>query len=571
MTEYNLIEIPVMKKILLFFQVMTVTLLFCSCSKDDNDVPGPKDPEMADYTVIFWGMAGTNDYSVCMDMCQLAYNYERKRINDNVRIMGLLKTSLELADTTFSQFDQTFLFESDTIRGKSITSKMISFADRTTQDLADDYTAAFKALNGKVYADVNYPLNDVDSLAAFIRKAAEKYPAHNYVLMLFGHGGGFSPVKDVPTRSCVFDDYNSNKSLPADAVVSAVRKSGVKIQTLFTQCCLMATLENMAAYSQCFDYGVLSAETTLGYYFPDYLVLLSQAGDDEQQMQAKTRELIDDYADNVISMFDDVYTSHGFYDLKKTPRLLSAVKDASAWYSENYTKYQDAIETALSEVVICINLEETDSVPVREGRSFMQQLLHGQIDPEEAQGLSAEELVNMMVSLVQMSPTYGFPFAHLLNVTLDQQTFAGYENAVEQLKSIYNNYMTALKDMAYIRATAKPKDAVKDYEYLYTSPTVNIFSLNQNYYYPLLNGKQQDISDLIEAMYAGDTEKGLPLMERLFGGTIFANIAPYETANGNYCSSVFDNQVKWSNFLKQLEVNPSFLFNPDRMQISLGY
>ena len=555
------------KLLKIFCCPLLAAALVSSCKNIDVECPDPQD-SVADYTVIFWGMCGGNDRGVAFDMLTLADNYVSGRIGDNVRISGLVKTTVDLAYPEEEDYDMTFSFDSGDLSGK--TMDLDNFDPETMSEV---YDYAFKVLDGRPYADVSYPLNSTDSLAAFIRRTAEEFPARNYVLMLLGHGGGFSPAEEAPlSKACLYDDYRDDDFLTADAVVSAVQKSGVKVQTIFTQCCLMATLENIAAYSRAFDYGILAAEVTFSEYFPEYLVKLSEAGDDEQKMQAASRALIDYYV-GTLSDYPAYYSSHGFYDLRKTGQLLDAVKDIASWYSGNCKALQEEIENAVSKCIFCDNLEGEDTETLREERKFMQAL----INEEDISGLvgdmTFEEFMMdwalKMSDLVENSISYGFPMAHLLKVTAPEIENSATAAQKADLQTFTDKYMQVLKDMAYIRATPVPLDAGEDYEYIYASPTVNIFGLNELCFIPIMGrNPEENFTKFMDALDNEDVDTAGEMMDEMFGGTLFANEVTLQEAEANYTSSVFDREVGWSAFLRQLEVNPSVLYNPDRRQIN---
>ena len=542
----------------LFLALATMTIV--SCKKDEREDP-KKEEDKADYTVIFWGMSGTNDYGVAADIITVAENYTLGRIGDNVNIAGLVKTSVNISDPTREDFDKTYHFHSGDIKGKTLDWDIVDENDEVSL-----YENAFNLLSGKVYADTSYPLDNVDSLAAFINRTAKEFPAHNYVLLLLGHGGGYSPAEEAPlTKACMYDNYANGAYLTADAVVKAVQKSGVKMQTIFTQCCLMSTLENIAAYSQVFEYGILSAEITYSYYFPEYLVKLSAAGNDEQKMQAASRELVDYYVNKADS--PDTYTTHGFYNLTKASQVLLAVKDIASWYNVNYKTLKEGIDNAVCNTIYCNNLEGAeDTEALRAEREFIQALMYNEDLSGLLDGVTFEEFMMNMAAifsdLLKHSISYGFPFAHLLSATESEIGDANF-------KSLSDKYMQALKDMAYIRATAVPDNAEDDYEYIYCSPTINIFGMNEQCFIPLFGRDQEkNCNDFIQAVNDNDVDKAGQLLDEMFGGSPFANYVTLEQAETNYTSSVFDKQVNWSAFLKQLDVNPSVIYNPDRQEIN---
>lgn len=570
-----------------FLPLLAMALSLVSCSDSDSGQgagSGTGDgssKEMADYTVIFWGMAGGLDDFTSRDMATLASNYQKKLIGKNVNFVGLVKTSMSHGMSNVDpSLDKTLYFDTDTINPTAVDNSVEP--SKTGEGYLDycqeKYNYALKTLNGREYAGTDYPLNNVDSLANFIKKAAEKFPARHYVLMAFGHGGGFSPVKDVPsTRACVFDSFNEGKGLAADDIVDAVKESGVKMQTLFTQCCLMATLENMAAYSQVFDYGILSAEVTDGGYFPEYLKKISEAGDNEEKLQTKSRELVDYYVDVATAYYDDPekadsYTSHGFYDLRKMSQLTPILQEAAEWYAANYadTQLQYGIETALNSSVSCVNIG-MESATFYTYRKYLQDIIKKEYSsPDELPMEELEQIYTSIYCYLEQSHYvfgYGFCMSDVLRQTSLSEDLPAEKRA--EIKAIYDRYLTQLKDMAYIRTTMKPKNADANYEYIYASPSVNLFAMNEEYFVPLLQGGREKLYEMLTALEQKDYDTAEQLSKQLFEGSYFANSITLENVEYNYTSSVFDKQVKWSKFLKLLKVNPSIVFNPDRMQITL--
>ncbi len=560
-----------MKKLLfVFVPLFAMALSLVSCSDKDAETvsgSGSGDKEMADYTVIFWGMAGGVDQMAAPDMATLASNYQKGLIGKNVNIAGLMKT------TTYHDpsRDKTWYFDSEKINKTT--------EDKSQEDedyIESKYNYAFETLNGWEYGDALYPLNNVDSLANFIKKTAQKFPARHYVLMVFGHGGGFSPVWDTPsTRACVIDDF-TDKSLAADDIVDAVKESGVKMQTLFTQCCVMAALENMAAFSQVFDYGILSAEVTVGGYFPEYLVKLTEAGDDVEKLKTKSRELVDYYVDVACSSYNDPnscgdYTSHGFYDLTQMPQMMSILKEAEDWYSSNYTKMQEGIDDALRASVSCVNLGEgTHILGFFETRKELQDIIAaGYENPDQFSTEELKEIYTAIYDLLDGNQAlgYGFCMSDVLKQTTQVKDLSDEQKAA--IQAIYDKYMAQLKKMAYIRTTVKPSNAA-DYEYIYASPTINLFAMNETYFVKLLQGGKENIDNLVAAFEQKDYDKAEEICKEMFEGTPYAKKATLAEATHNYTSSVFDKQVKWSDFLKQLDFNPSVIINPDRMQVTIN-
>lgn len=567
--------------------LLTFGFAIVSCSDKEADsgagyvdpVDSVKTDSVADYTIIFWGMAGKLDMQTSFDLANVAYNYQQGRVGKNVNIAGLMKISASVAypDLVDGSYDKTMYFDSKSIGTHAISKddvdleriKKLETDKEYVESIKKCYKEAFETLGGKEYADTLYPMNNVDSLANFIKATAKKFPARHYVLMTFGHGNGFSPVADTPltTKTCVYDDY-TDKRISADELVSAVQKSGIKVQTLFAQSCLVGTLENMAAYSQVFDYCLFSAESIYCLFYPEYLVKLSEAGDNEEKMVKASQDEVDYYVERIENLLGkgEAYTSNGFYNLRKASTLLAATKEAADWYTANYDSEadRDSINRAMMNTIVCEGLEDEDNAKntdtLRATRAELQKLIGYDVADFDVDKFA--ELMTSTFKLFLNDNGFGFPMADLMRNTLK----AGLpEEKTALLKTIYDKYMTALKDMAYIRTTSKPANAVADYEYIYASPTVNIFALNTDYF---ISPNIFALKYVISAFKDQDWDGLEKYMHLMLDGTTFASSISLEGATTNYTSSVFDQQVKWSNFLKKLTFNPSVVICPDRQEVS---
>lgn len=567
------------KFFVILFSVLAVSLGTVSCNDNVTDssdgTEKPDTANIADYTVIFWGMGGANDVYAIGDLSTMADHFLKGVTGKNVNVAGIYKTSMSLwgkktGERVSRDMDKTYYFDSR-IKADSIPQKYVHYLKPNTVEQMDSmYQTVFSALNGKVVGDYQYRLDSKDSLANFIKQVADTFPARHYVLLLWGHGNGFIPDWDyvspetAQSRACVYDELTLESALAADNIVYAVQQSGVKMQTIFTQCCQMAALENMAAYSKCFDYGVLSAENTGSFYFPEYITKLSEAGNDEAKMQQKTKELVDFY----VLKNSLMCSSQGFYDLRKMSQLLPVVKEATNWYVNNYTDSvsKSQINRALGHAVFYAGLNNAVD---QQRRKLVQKYLWEGVDALTGDKKTAlTEVFTAMSALVNdygARNQNGFCMADVLAQTLKAKIS---QEKIAQLQSIYSRYMTILKDMAYIKTAEKPEKATADYEYVYASPTVNLFALNSDYYFELLYGDQsENIEKLVNAILAGDNATAKDLYHQMFEGTLMEN-TEVDRMKKFYQGSVFDQQVGWSNFLEKLEFNPSIIINPDREQIN---
>lgn len=564
-----------MKKIFLaIVSVLAMSLGTVSCSDKETD-PADKGnggdttaiekpdttaaaSDSADYTVIYWGMAGKLDPYTISDFGETISNIQKGTTGKNVNLVGRLKTSLSLSGATTWK-DNTYEFHTpvnpDSLLGDD-------FRDLPTKD--DQYKAIFAALNGKVVGDTEYRLDNADSLAAFIKRSAKDFPARHYVLMLSGHGDGFTACEDcVPATRGTVDDSFLDMRLALDNLVKGVKDSGVKIQTLFLGSCLMGALENMAAYSQVFDYSVLSAETVGPYIMAKYISGLSEAAGDEAKMKQKTIEAFDLYAARNLVL----HTSYGLYDLRKMPELLSVAKEAATWFADNYADEASisAINRALGQAVYYDAMDVTETKKRDVVRKY---LYEGEDKSATDRKAALTEVFSDWSDLLQKnSDLNGFIFADVMRQAMKAQLP---QEKTAQLQDIYNRYLSALKDMAYIKVTNKPENAIADYEYIYASPTVNIYSLHPDYYLRLFTAKgtpAENVSKLVDAIIAGDEATAQTIRHQMLEGSSRC-VQRLEAATKFYQMTLFDQQVGWSKFMQKLKFNPNRVTNPDRQFVS---
>ena len=287
-----------------------------------------------------------------------------------------------------------------------------------------------------------------------------------------------------------------------------------------------------------------------------------------------SRKLVDFYVEEAAPAGFATYTSHGFYNLTKASALISATKEASDWFATNYAiaDQQDAIERALASSIVSINLEYgsqkmTDSL--RQVRQELQDVISGKKSFSTEREFHDFLKGTLYLIVLGSSKPTGFCMSDVMRNAIAANLP---EEKTAALKTIYEKYMTALKDMAYIRATNKPAKADADYEYIYTSPSINVFAMNSEYFIPIPFFVDFTVDELVEAIQADDWEKAEELGHQLLEGCVFASPlyggTSLEEVTDNYISSVFDKLTGWSSFLKKLQFNPSFAICPDRWQVN---
>lgn len=591
-----------------FFGAVFMSMFFAACSDDnvgDNENDSSEEADtLADYTVIYWGMAGGNDQAVMNDLYDLLRYRENGKIGTNVNVVGLLKSSPKFQEKFAEHgIDGTMFFNLGKKNGfktddQSLMDQILKIEDeycskKTHEDSINGDNLVFETIVSisksfydntvsKKVGDTLYPLNSIDSLAAFIKSAAETHPARNYVLLTYGHGSGFNPDADLPvTRACVTDDYLQDAGLSAQNIADAVKLSGVHIQTLFCQNCLMAQLENLPYFQQAAEYAILSSELSTSFYMQEYIANISKAGDNLEKMKEAGRSTIDYYVNvsSKIASSENTPRSHGFYDLSQTGALLSVVNKISSWYADAAEKDPVFIKKVIQNSLYADELPFKNEKTV-ESRQFIRVVMDSGFQQLFGNNALFMEWTNQMQNVGSFSMNSGIILSHIMYQTIKMKTDSTASLDFNTIQSLFGEYTETLKSMAYIRST-HVNESIKDYPYIFTSPSVCVMPLNSTYY------KRRKIKTVYEEYQAKNPEPYNEYGNSLINAYMSQNAAniyawcseyfdgvtyktPFDTMLQGYTSTSFDQQTGWSLFLRNLQCAPSCLTNPIRREYIMG-
>lgn len=99
---------------------------------------------------------------------------------------------------------------------------------------------------------------DGRTLTDFIRWGAEGYPAQKYMLLMWDHGGG-------SLGGLIVDELHERAVMSLESFGSALSKSGVHMEAVVLDTCLMASLETAQALQDSANYLIAAEETVPGY------------------------------------------------------------------------------------------------------------------------------------------------------------------------------------------------------------------------------------------------------------------------------------------------------------------
>ena len=228
-----------------------------SCS-DDNDNSGKEQPTLAECTIIFYGVGGGNlDADILTNLRQL---YQGLRDNNGIEAVVWFKNSSNPdPDMLAKLIEQGFDFHPAT-----------TYRFCVDKSLADSPQLQFTPENVYGSEGGNIDITMADTLAHYISYAAAIRPARHYVLVMSDHGRGYSPADDRPetllatTRGVLFDDGRNGQCLSSRAIRTGIERSGVAIEGIYLDACLMNCVETLYELHEVTPY-IISAT----YYTPD--------------------------------------------------------------------------------------------------------------------------------------------------------------------------------------------------------------------------------------------------------------------------------------------------------------
>lgn len=159
-----------------------------------------------------------------------------------------------------------------------------------------------------------------DTLSDFVSWGKANYPAEKYMLVLWDHGGG-------SVTGLIVDELHDNAIMSLDELQRGLEQSGVQLEALLLDTCLMATLETAQAVQSTTRYMIASQETVPGEG-TDYRSWLQKLyNDPECDGQRFGRKLCDAVQQKYAEMNDEYsskFLTYAVIDLTK----LDAVSDA---------------------------------------------------------------------------------------------------------------------------------------------------------------------------------------------------------------------------------------------------
>jgi hypothetical protein len=300
---------------------LCVGSLFTSCSKEEAEPPLPE-PTEAEYTLMLYGCGGGNlDQPMHLNLTQAL-----RSVSDKVQLTAQIKYSSNLQDE-------------DELKGM----RRFVLNDANKDSEWDEETLL----------DISTPLYAPETLADFITWSKKVSPAKNYILVIWNHGGGWSPSWDVPlnagTRAVLFDDNVKNDAgnaipMSINQLVAGITQSGVHFKMLYYDACLMGMLENLSELGGVADYALASVHSVPGIG-GDYGSLMEHLTKSSSFTDAITH-----YCTDVMELWDltagDSFCDIGMTDLSMLPAVNDVLRRVTDELVATYTQQKDAYNTA---------------------------------------------------------------------------------------------------------------------------------------------------------------------------------------------------------------------------------
>ncbi|MPM32651.1 hypothetical protein SDC9_79216 [bioreactor metagenome] len=166
-------------------------------------------------------------------------------------------------------------------------------------------------------------MNKPETLRDFIQWSAKNFPADQYVLSLWDHGGG-------PNGGFGSDEaLGGGETMSVNEITSAIKDAGVHFELIGFDSCLMASLEVASMLSPYANYLVGSEEVTTGWEWTD---VLNHVVDHPNTSGADLgKAIVESYKEFDRTNQDGElgFTAYSVTDLKKIAPVVSALDKAA--------------------------------------------------------------------------------------------------------------------------------------------------------------------------------------------------------------------------------------------------
>jgi hypothetical protein len=217
---------------------------------------------------------------------------------------------------------------------------------------------------------------DPRTLRSFVKWGLTRFPADNYLVVIWNHGAGFRSVR----RDIGYDDFGSSLDMPEIEI--AFRKAGInsdnRIAILGFDACLMNMIEIAHHFSDQVDILVGSQQTEPGDGWPYHKVLESVNKSPTRIKMAK--EIVDVYIEDYLKM-GMVDVTQSAIKIDQTEVAIGALSDLGYLLAARAGKYRKELKQTRLELQTFQMADYVDLI-------HLVRLLHKHIRDEEIQTAS---------------------------------------------------------------------------------------------------------------------------------------------------------------------------------------
>ncbi|MCW3493329.1 clostripain-related cysteine peptidase [Microbacterium sp. SSM24] len=188
---------------------------------------------------------------------------------------------------------------------------------------------------------------DPATLASFVETAVSEYPAENYALLLWDHGGGWLGMGA--------DETDGEDPLELDEIAAGIdaglAATGVdKLDMIGFDACLMATYEVVSTLAPYADYMVASEEVEPGHGW-NYQQLAVIQDDPETDAPALASAMLEGYSEQAVEEGTESDITLGILDLAGVDDLQAAMSDVAEAYIDDPGAYTPELAFAQQDVL----------------------------------------------------------------------------------------------------------------------------------------------------------------------------------------------------------------------------
>ena len=319
-------------------------------------------------------------------------------------------------------------------------------------------------------------MSKTDTLAYFLNYSKENYPADQYGLILWDHGGG-------AVSGFGYDETNpdENDTLTIDEIKEALDAFQTKLDFIGFDACLMANVETAYAVKDNANYLIASEETEPGTGW-DYKKVLNQLSSNTSQNGAEL-------APTIIDSF--VASNNGFFGADATLSCVDLSKMDSVY--EKLVAFMKDIKV----LELDLNKFSNVSRAIQKSKAYAD----GEIDTidlvhfsENVNISSSTDLANAIKSAVIYNKTTNYvENSNGLSIYIPNKDLTHYQDMIKiyQNIGITNEYVSVLTEYVNLAAGGKNSTyTVNNHEYAQDTQNYaeydwydsNIISSNQEYY-----------------------------------------------------------------------------------------